>query len=68
MHRVYRESVLRMLNDGKPLRDIEDEIDGMDIDDDAKAVLWLIAYSGQTKMDREVVIAEAGGYGVPPQG
>jgi hypothetical protein len=44
-----------MLRQGKPLASIEEEIEGMPISEDAKAWLWLIAYSGQPQHERDSV-------------
>jgi len=51
----YRAAVLQMLRQGKALADIEDEIELMPISEDAKAWLWLIAYSGQPRKGRELL-------------
>ncbi len=49
----YRAAILQMLRQGKSLAHIEDEIELMPISEDAKAWLWLIAYSGRPRKGRD---------------
>jgi hypothetical protein len=56
MHQgLHRAAVLEMLRQGKPLAQIEEEIEDMPISEDAKAWLWLIAYSDPPQPERESV-------------
>ncbi len=51
-----------MIDDGFPLREIEERIDEMPSDEEAKAALWLRAYASQPGFRRLRVIEESWQY------
>ena len=50
----YRDEVTELMNEGYPFGDVEDAIDGSaDLTDDAKAALWLLAFSLRAPGDQQ---------------
>jgi hypothetical protein len=47
-----KDQIEGMIEEGMPLRDIEGRIDDMPVDEEAKAALWLRAYSAKPGLRR----------------
>jgi hypothetical protein len=63
-----RGQVEEMLRHGHPFQSIEALIDSADLNPDAKAALWLLAWSEQGQLKRRAVVGEALTATARPQG
>ena len=54
-----REQVEKMLRRRDPFHSIEAFVDSADLDPDAKAALWLLAWSEQGQLKRRAILNEA---------